>query len=245
MPDGADARVPIATLIRFCHNHGLLQVRDRPQWWTVRGGSREYVRRIVDALPDVRLATPVRRITRLDAGVLVATDDASTHYDEVVLACHSDQALQLLGDDAAADERHVLGAIGYQPNRAVLHTDASLLPARRAAWAAWNYESAAGDRAGETGSGDRVCLHYLLNRLQPLPWRAPLIVSLNPIRAPDPRRVLREFEYAHPVFDLAAIAAQRRLPASRAGGARGSAAPGPATASTRTGSPRVWPSPMR
>lgn len=203
---------PVATLIRFCHNHGLLQVRDRPQWWTVRGGSREYVRRIVAALPDVRLATPVRRIARLDAGVLVSTDDAGTLYDEVVLACHSDQALRLLGADASADERRLLGAIGYQPNRAVLHTDASLLPTRRAAWSAWNYESAAAEVPGAQSDG-RVCLHYLLNQLQPLPWRAPVIVSLNPIRAPDPRCVLREFDYAHPVFDLAAIDAQRRLPA--------------------------------
>ena len=202
---------PVATLIRFCHNHGLLQVRDRPQWWTVSGGSREYVRRIVAALPDVRLTTPVRQIKRLDAGVLVATDDASTLFDEVVLACHSDQALQLLGDAASADERQLLGAIGYQPNRAVLHTDASLLPTRRAAWSAWNYESAATDRPGAAGN-DRVCLHYLLNQLQPLPWRNPVIVSLNPIREPDARCVLREFDYAHPVFDIAAIAAQRRLP---------------------------------
>ncbi len=202
---------PIATLIRFCHNHGLLQVRDRPQWWTVSGGSREYVRRIVAALPDVRLGTPVRHIERLDAGVLVATDDSSTLFDEVVLACHSDESLQLLGDTASLDERQVLGAIGYQPNRAVLHTDASLLPTRRAAWSAWNYESAAADQPGATGN-DRVCLHYLLNQLQPLPWREPVIVSLNPIREPDARCVLREFDYAHPVFDLAAIAAQRRLP---------------------------------
>lgn len=202
---------PVATLIRFCHNHGLLQVRDRPQWWTVRGGSREYVRRIVAALPDARLNTPVRRIKRLDAGVLVSTDDANTLYDEVVLACHSDQALQLLGEDASGDERQLLGAIGYQPNRAVLHTDASLLPTRRAAWSAWNYESAATAQPAAAGN-ERVCLHYLLNQLQPLPWSQPVIVSLNPIREPDARHVLREFDYAHPVFDIAAIAAQRQLP---------------------------------
>jgi predicted NAD/FAD-binding protein len=201
---------PVATLIRFCHNHGLLQVTNRPQWWTVRGGSREYVRRIVAALPDARLGTPVRRVTRLDAGVLVATDDATALYDEVVLACHSDQALRLLGDNITAPEAQLLGAIRYQSNRAVLHTDTSLLPARRAAWAAWNYESGNGASAS-TGS-DRVCLHYLLNQLQPLPWQQPVIVSLNPVREPDAAQVVRAFDYAHPVFDRQAIEAQRRLP---------------------------------
>ena len=202
-------RFPVATMIRFCHNHGLLQVADRPQWYTVRGGARTYVRKMLHAVPDARLRTPVRSVRRGAAdGVWVATDAGTERFDEVVLACHSDQALALLGD-ASADETGVLGAIRYQPNRALLHTDTGLLPTRRKAWAAWNYEYAA------QGSADRrsVCLHYLLNRLQPLPFTTPVIVSLNPTREPRAGTLHAEFDYAHPVFDAAAIAAQRRVPA--------------------------------
>jgi predicted NAD/FAD-binding protein len=123
-----------------------------------------------------------------------------------VLACHSDQALALLADPSD-DERRVLGAVGYQHNRALLHTDAALLPRRRRAWAAWNYQRGA---TGDEAAG--VCLHYLLNRLQPLPFRTPLMVSLNPVREPRAGTVLGEFDYTHPVFDLRAIDAQRRLP---------------------------------
>ena len=193
---------PVGTLIRFCHNHGLLQVTGRPQWRTVRGGSRQYVRRMLAGLPDVRLRTPVLGVRRGPAGAVLSTPRGSEHYAQVVFACHSDQALALLGDDATPAERGVLGAIRYHANRAVLHTDVSMLPERRRAWAAWNHES---------GGGDGVCLHYLINRLQPLPWQQPVIVSLNPVRAPSRRSVLQSFEYAHPVFDRAAVAAQRRL----------------------------------
>ena len=197
---------PIGTLIRFCHNHGLLQVSDRPQWMTVRGGSRQYVRRIVQGLSDARLNTPVLGVQRLADGVRVHTARGSEVFDQLVMACHSDQALRLLGLDASADEQRVLGAIRYHPNRALLHTDTRLLPQRRRAWAAWNYETAAdGAEAG-------VCLHYLINRLQPLPWRRPVEVSLNPEREPQADQVIGEFAVDHPVFDLAAGAAQRQLP---------------------------------
>lgn len=203
---------PIATLIRFCHNHGLLQVADRPQWHTVRGGSREYVQCITSRLSDARLDTPVRAVRRLppgtgSAGVIVEHAHGSERFDEVVLACHTDQSLALL-TDASPAEQAVLGAIRYQKNRAVLHTDASVMPRRRLAWAAWNYERAA-DAPRESAS---VCLHYWLNRLQPLPWQRPVIVSLNPLREPDPATVHGEYDYDHPVFDLAAMDAQRRLP---------------------------------
>lgn len=197
---------PVGTLIRFCHNHGLLQVTDRPQWMTVRGGSRHYVRRIVEALDDARLRTPVLGVKRGDAGVLIRTAHGAEYFHQVVFACHTDQALRLLGADATPAEAQTLGAIRYRRNRAVLHTDATLMPARRSAWAAWNHES--GVARGETG----VCLHYWLNRLQPLPWRTPVLVSLNPVREPRADTVIREFEYDHPVFDAGAIAAQRRLP---------------------------------
>lgn len=156
-------RFPVGTMIRFCHNHGLLQVHDRPQWYSVTGGSREYVRKLLDALPDARAATPVRAVRRGEhEGVTVETDAGAEHFDALVLACHADQALRLL-QDASAQERSVLGRIRYHANRAVLHTDVGLLPRRPRAWAAWNYERAAeGDR--ERAS---VCLHYLINRLQP------------------------------------------------------------------------------
>jgi predicted NAD/FAD-binding protein len=205
-------RFPVATMIRFCHNHGLIQVSDRPQWHTVRGGSKHYVQRMLQRIPDARLRTPVRGVRRLppgsgQAGVMVVTDAGSERFDEVVMACHSDQALALL-DDATPGERAVLGRIRYHANRAVLHTDASMMPTRRRAWAAWNYERA-GDLQQEQAA---VCLHYWINRLQPLPWATPVIVSLNPARTIDPGKVLGEWHYDHPVFDVAAIEAQRQLP---------------------------------
>lgn len=201
-------RFPVATMLRFCHNHGLLQVANRPQWYTVRGGARTYVNKMLKAVPDARLNTPVRSVRRVDGAVLVATDAGTEHFDEVVLACHSDQSLALLADASPA-EAQVLGAIRYQRNRAVLHTDTSLLPKRRKAWAAWNYERAASGSRDETS----VCLHYLLNRLQPLPFSAPVVVSLNPLTDPRAETIHAEFDYAHPVFDMAAIDAQRRVPA--------------------------------
>ena len=192
---------PVATMIRFCHNHGLLQIADRPQWRTVRGGSKHYVDKLVAGLDDARLGTPVRRITRTAHGVLIATDHGTERFDHVVLAAHSDQSLALLADASPA-EQATLGAIRYQPNRAVLHTDASVLPQRHAAWAAWNYEA---DGANDS---TQVCLHYLLNKLQPLPWQQPVVVSLNPLRPIARSQVMAEYDYSHPVFDLAALRAQ-------------------------------------
>ena len=209
-------RFPVATMIRFCHNHGLIQVADRPQWHTVRGGSRQYVRKMLPRIQDARLNTPVRSVRRAPpgalsgsgaAGVWVATDAGEERFDEVVLACHSDQSLALLAD-ASRQERRWLGALRYHPNRTVLHTDTSLMPRRRLAWAAWNYERAAQLQREQA----HVCLHYWINRLQPLPWQTPVIVSLNPTREPDPAKVIRAFEVHHPVFDQAAIHAQARLP---------------------------------
>jgi predicted NAD/FAD-binding protein len=206
---------PVGTLIRFCHNHGLLQVQNRPRWFTVRGGSRHYVQRLLARLPascELRLNSPVRSVRPLppssgQAGVWVDSAQGSERFDAVILASHSDQSLALL-PDASPAEQQVLGAIRYQNNRAVLHTDASVLPQRRLAWAAWNYE-----RAPELGREQaRVCLHYLINRLQPLPWEEPVIVSLNPVREPQAARVHAEIDYAHPVFDHASVAAQRCLP---------------------------------
>lgn len=198
---------PVSTMIRFCHNHGLIQVSGRPQWWTVAGGARAYVEKIVARIPDKRLNTPVRRIERDAQGVTIITDQGAQRFDQVVLATHSDQALALLRQPSA-EETRVLGAIRYQANRAVLHTDASVLPERRLAWAAWNYERA----AATDHENSRVCLHYLLNQLQPLPFEQPVVVTLNPLREIAPGHVLGDYDYAHPVFDLGAIAAQKALP---------------------------------
>ena len=192
---------PVATMVRFCHNHGLLQVRDRPQWWTVAGGARRYVDKIVARIPDRRLRSRVRAVERDAAGVRVCTDGRSERFDKLVLATHSDQALALLREPSQA-EQQTLGAIRYQANQAVLHTDASVLPRSRSAWAAWNYEQGAGDASMQ------VCLHYLINRLQPLPFAQPVLVTLNPQRAIEERLVLGRYDYDHPVFDLAAVRAQ-------------------------------------
>ena len=199
---------PLATFVRFCHNHGLIQVSDRPQWRTVTGGARHYVTKLLNDITNKYLKTPVKSVSRVDLGAQrqVKVDSAmgSLIYDQVVMACHSDQSLALLSD-ASEDEQKILSAVGYQANHAVLHTDARCLPARKKAWSAWNYESAGTKEP-------RVCVHYLLNMLQPLPCKTPVIVSLNPISEPEPEQVLGRFDYAHPVFDGAAIAAQQALP---------------------------------
>ncbi len=199
---------PLATFVRFCHNHGLIQVSDRPQWHTVTGGARHYVVELLKDITNKYLKTPVHSVARVDTGThrQVKVDSAmgSLMYDQVVLACHSDQSLALLSD-ASDDEKKILSAVRYQPNHAVLHTDARCLPAKKKAWSAWNYESAGTKEP-------RVCVHYLLNMLQPLPCKTPVIVSLNPLSEPDPGHVLGRFDYAHPVFDGPAIAAQQALP---------------------------------
>ena len=198
---------PVATMIRFCHNHGLIQVINRPPWFSVVGGARQYVEKILAHVPDKRLNTPVRLIERNEQGVRIITDGHAEHFDEVVIATHTDQALAMLRE-ATPNEQHVLGSIRYQANRAVLHTDASVLPANPKTWAAWNYERAASDAR----ESSRVCLHYLLNRLQRIPFEQPVVVSLNPVQAIDPATIVGEYDYAHPVFDLRAIQAQQCLP---------------------------------
>ena len=198
---------PVATMVRFCHNHGLIQVVNRPQWFTVTGGAKHYVEKLLQHIPRTHLQTPVKRIERNGSEARVFTASGSEDFDGVVLACHADQALSLLAQPTP-QEQALLGAIRYHPNKAVLHTDTSVMPKKKLAWAAWNYE-----RATDLGlESSRVCLHYWINRLQPLPFSEDVVVSLNPVRAIDPSKVLGEYDYAHPVFDLAAIQAQSQLP---------------------------------
>jgi len=196
---------PLSTFLRFCDNHGLLQVNDRPQWFTVAGGARQYVRQIAARLPDVRLRTPVLDVTRNETAgkVNVRTARGAEMFDQVVLACHSDQSAALLADADDA-ERRLLSGARYQPNRAVLHTDHRLMPRLRAVWSSWNYLSDGGDEP-------TVSVTYLLNKLQPLPFRTPVFVSLNPLIEPARDKVIAEFDYAHPIFDARMIEAQARL----------------------------------
>ena len=208
---------PLSSFVHFCHNHGLLQVNDRPQWQTVKGGARHYVEKMLAAIPHKRCNTPVRAVTRQSrdgASVRIATDAGTEVFDHVVMASHSDESLAMLAD-ASGEERRLLSAVQYQPNRAVLHTDVSCLPASRKTWSAWNYQRGADapDAIGQADTAARVCVHYLINRLQPLPFSTPVIVSLNPIDAPAPQHVIASYDYAHPVFDAAAVAAQSGIAA--------------------------------
>jgi predicted NAD/FAD-binding protein len=194
---------PAEALIRFFENHGLLKLLRRPQWRTVDGGSRAYVRRLADGL-NVRLAAPVVDVRRTNDGVLVQDGSGRTErFDQVVIATHADRALALLADPTR-DERAVLGAFRYSQNVAVLHTDASLMPRRRAAWSAWNHIGWRDDPQG-------FCVTYWMNMLQGLPRTRDLFVTLNPVSDPHADKVLQRIDYDHPLFDAPALDAQRRL----------------------------------
>ena len=199
---------PVVRFARFCDNHGLLQIHDRPQWFTVANGSRKYVDAIVQHLREsgatIQLGCPVNRIDRTATGVEVHAAGQAQCFDAVVLASHAGQALAMLSQPLA-NARRLLGDLRTQANRAVLHTDTRLMPKRRRAWAAWNY-------LATRGNGSRsVAVTYWLQRLQPLPFEQPLFLTLNPIAEPDRATVIQEFSFAHPIFDHAAIAAQQRL----------------------------------
>jgi predicted NAD/FAD-binding protein len=203
---------PIATMIRFCFNHGLIQIADRPQWLTVKGGSREYVKKLcvhIEKNGGSFIRERVSSVSRNGHQVNINTDHGTISYDHVVMACHSDQALAAL-EDPSADENNILGSVKYQDNRAVLHTDSSLLPKEKKCWAAWNYAST----RSENHQDQEVCVNYLINQLQPLPesWNdQAVIVSLNPVIEPKAETVHADIQYAHPVFDQAAILAQQNL----------------------------------
>jgi predicted NAD/FAD-binding protein len=195
---------PARLFVRFLHNHGMLSVNDRPTWRVVRGGSARYVEKLVVPFRDrLHLGAPVESLRRLPGAVAVKVAGAAAErYDAAFVACHSDEALRLLADPSPA-EREVLGAIPYQRNDAVLHTDARLLPRRRLAWAAWNYHVLPGE-------GGRVALTYNMNILQGLDAREPFLVTLNRPEAVDPSKVLRRITYHHPLFTPGAVAAQAR-----------------------------------
>jgi predicted NAD/FAD-binding protein len=195
---------PAAYFVRFFANHGLLDLKNRPQWRVIRGGSRRYVEKLCAPFRrHIRLNTPVTAITRRPTHVEVhSARHGMERFDRVFIACHSDQALALLRDPSP-QERAILGAIPYQRNEAVLHTDTSLLPRRRLARAAWNYHRLAGDAAP-------VALTYNMNLLQSLETSQTFLVTLNHSAAIEPRKVIARVSYDHPVFTPAGVAAQQR-----------------------------------
>ena len=195
---------PVRFFLQFFNNHGMLSVDDRPTWRVISGGSAEYVRKMMVRLGDrTHLNSPVDAIQRTTDGVILTVNGQQHRFDQVVLACHSDQALAMLADPTD-QERSVLGAIGYQNNDVVLHTDASVLPSNRRAWAAWNYYI-------PTHSTEPVSVTYNMNILQNF-REAPetFCVTLNRSRDIDPGKIIKRFDYAHPVFTLEAVAAQQR-----------------------------------
>ncbi len=197
---------PAKSLVRFFRNHALLAGTGKHQWWTVKGGSIEYVRRLEAALHargcSIRTSSPVQSVERLQEGVLVkAQGEPSCRFDELILACHSDQALAILGADARPAEAVALGAIRYQPNTAVLHCDAGQMPKRRNCWSSWAYRSQEG----------RVGVTYWMNRLQNIPDSDPLFVTLNPTQPIPADKIYDQVDFSHPVFDKAALRAQHQI----------------------------------
>jgi len=204
MPADQMAAYPAAAFMRFYENHGLLRLKDRPQWRTVEGGSQEYVRRLAAPFADrIRLGCGVRRIRR-DANSVAISDTSGeeAHYDHVVIGAHSDQALAML-QDATPEEQQLLGAIRYGANAAVMHRDPSLMPRRRKVWASWNYL--------EQGPSRELCTTYWMNQLQDLQGQRDVFVTLNPVREPASGSVIHREDYEHPRFDMAALRAQHQL----------------------------------
>ncbi len=200
-------KFPACTFIRFFENHGLLTVNDHPQWYTVKGGSREYVQRLTAPFKDkIHTNRGASKVWRDENTVTVEdTQGKKEMFDDVVFACHADQALAMIMD-ASTDEREILSAFRYQPNRAILHRDISFMPKNRNAWASWVYLS-----EKKEDNSHQVSLSYWMNNLQPLETDIPIIVTLNPGHEPDPKLVYNDYLFDHPVFDEAAITNQGRI----------------------------------
>ncbi|MGV6857820.1 MAG: NAD(P)/FAD-dependent oxidoreductase [bacterium] len=201
------ALFPACSFLRFFANHGLIQIADRPQWLTVDGGSNRYLDKLIaDLGPSARSNTPVARLQRTAEGVeVIEQNGARQQFDAVVIACHSDQALRLLADPTI-DEQRLLGAIPYQSNRVLLHRDPALMPQTRRVWSSWNYSSrSSGEQPGS------VSVTYWMNSLQRLNTQTNYFVSLNPLDEPRQETIVAEFEYDHPVFNAAGLAAQKQL----------------------------------
>ncbi len=198
---------PAGSFLRFCKNHGLVQLKDRPQWRTVVGGSKNYVKKIAAELEGkIQLNSRIHRIIRNPQQVIIEDHHGNRQYfDDVVLACHSDQALALL-DAPSEEEKELLEQFPYQRNIAYLHMDESMMPKRKAAWSSWNYLS-----EGARDQSQQVSVTYWMNKLQPINTETPLFVSLNPVREPEKGSIIRTFFYDHPTFGKTSFAAQQRL----------------------------------
>lgn len=198
---------PAAAFLRFCRNHGLSQISDRPQWRTVLGGSKTYVDKFAEALQGkIRLNSRIHRIIRRQGQVIVEDHHGKQEFfDHIVLACHSDQALALL-DQPSSEEQRLLGSIPYQRNKAFLHTDNKLMPKRRSVWSSWNYLA-----EGDNSTPDKLAVTYWMNQLQPLNTELPLFVTLNPPVEPDSDKILRTIFYDHPEFGRDALRCQQTL----------------------------------
>lgn len=203
----ADMRAfPLAFFARFFLNHGLLDVTNRPQWYVIKGGSREYIKPLTKGFSDkIRLNSPVESVVRDQAGVTLRVNGQSERFDQVIFACHSDQAKKLLADSNGV-EREILSDLAYQANEVILHTDESLLPKRKAAWASWNYWL---DGSNQEQSRAPT-LTYNMNILQHIQAPQTFCVSLNSSDQIDKEKILKTFVYHHPVFNRASIAAQAR-----------------------------------
>jgi predicted NAD/FAD-binding protein len=194
---------PARYLVRFFHNHGLLSVNDRPNWYVIKGGSKTYAQALTRPFRDkIKLSTPVTQVERTDKGVAVTSSDGEVIYDAVFFACHSDQALRMIHKPSDS-EKQVLGAIKYQDNEVLLHTDASVMPTRKSAWAAWNYHLLDGDQS-------RVPVTYNMNILQSLDCEDQFCVTLNNSDAVDQSMVLKRLNYHHPIYTKESVAAQAR-----------------------------------
>lgn len=196
---------PAASFMRFCANHGLLQVSNRPEWRTVIGGSRQYIRAVSASLSDVRLNSRIHRIIRQQDSVTI--EDLHGHqeqFDDVVLACHSDQALAMLSDPDTTEQR-LLSSLPYQRNQVFLHLDTNLMPVRRSVWSSWNYMTTGHQQ------DQQMAVSYWMNKLQPLATETPVIVSLNPLTAPRQDKIISSHFYDHPVFNQQGLQAQQQL----------------------------------
>jgi predicted NAD/FAD-binding protein len=196
---------PARAFVRFCENHGLLQLANRPMWRTLAGGSRAYVEQLAKAIPEILTKTPILAVRRLLDGVeIVSTGRETRRFDHVVIATHADQALAMLADPTH-EEHRLLGAFGYCSNSAVLHADATLMPHRRRVWSSWNYMSS------ERGNSRRLAVSYWMNSLQGLPSGKPMFLTLNAHRPIREDLILYATDYTHPTFNASAMKAQRRL----------------------------------
>ena len=205
MPLGKMREMPLTFFLHFFENHGLLDIVNRPQWKIIKGGSHQYVKALLNRLPqEVIVNSPVTKVRRLSYGVEVTTAGKTRQFDDVIFACHSDQALAIL-DDPSSEEMAILSALPYQKNSVTLHTDTRWLPTSKLAWAAWNYRVL----ASETEESP-LTVTYNMNLLQGISSSDTFCVTLNQASALDPKYILRQFEYAHPMFGFASLRAQKK-----------------------------------